>query len=101
MQDLLLEDVRLVEEQDDGGALEPRVCDDGLEQSLALLHAVLTKRHDIIIALVWIFCYILNQVLVMFFVGGFSQGLPLSVAVTAVAVPSLHCWTLPKLGRTR
>lgn len=39
--DLLLEQVLLVEEQDDGGVLEPRVRDDCPEQRFALLHAVL------------------------------------------------------------
>lgn len=42
--DLLLEDVRLVEEEDDGGALEPGVGDDGFEQGLALLHTVLKRN---------------------------------------------------------
>lgn len=44
VRDLLLEDVRLVEEEDDGGALEPGVGDDGFEQGLALLHAVLKRN---------------------------------------------------------
>lgn len=39
--DLLLQDVGLVEEEYDGGALEPGVGDDGFEQGLALLHTVL------------------------------------------------------------
>lgn len=39
--DLLLEDVGLVEEKDDRGALEPGVGDDGFEQGLALLHTIL------------------------------------------------------------
>ena len=43
--DLLLQDVGLVEEEDDGGALEPRVRDDRLKQSLALLHAVLKQMY--------------------------------------------------------
>lgn len=43
--DLLLEDVRLVEEQYDGGTLEPGVGDDGFEQSLTLLHTVLKSSH--------------------------------------------------------
>lgn len=38
---LLLENVSLVEEQYDRGALEPGVGDDGFEQSFALLHTVL------------------------------------------------------------
>lgn len=42
--DLLLEDVRLVEEEDDGGALEPGVGYDGFEQGLALLHTVLKRN---------------------------------------------------------
>lgn len=39
--DLLLENVSLVEEEYDRGALEPRVSNDGFKQSLALLHTVL------------------------------------------------------------
>ena len=42
--DLLLQEVLLVEEQDDGGVLEPGICDDGPEQSLALLHPILTEK---------------------------------------------------------
>ena len=42
--DLLLQDVCLVEEQDDGGLLEPGVGDDGLKQRFALLHPVLRDR---------------------------------------------------------
>ena len=42
--DLLLEQVLLVEEEDDGRVLEPRVRDDGAEQSLRLLHPVLVVR---------------------------------------------------------
>ena len=47
--DFLLQQVFLVEEEDDRGVLEPGICDDGPEESFALLHAVLTKtknRHD-------------------------------------------------------
>lgn len=44
MDDLLLQDVGLVQKEDDGGALEPGVRDDGLEQGLALLHAILQQR---------------------------------------------------------
>lgn len=40
-QNLLFQDVGLVEEEDDGGLLKPGVCDDGLKQSLALLHPIL------------------------------------------------------------
>jgi len=43
--DLLLQQVLLVEEQDDGGVLKPGVRDDGPEQSFTLLHAVLENRH--------------------------------------------------------
>ncbi len=39
--DLLLEDVGLVEEKYDRGALEPGIGNDGFEQGLALLHTVL------------------------------------------------------------
>lgn len=39
--DLLLQQVLLVEEEDDGGVLEPGVCDYCPEQSFALLHSVL------------------------------------------------------------
>lgn len=39
--DLLLEDVGLVEEKNDRGALEPGIGYDGFEQGLALLHTVL------------------------------------------------------------
>lgn len=42
--DLLLQDVGLVEKQNDGGALEPGIRDDGFEQCLALLHAVLPQK---------------------------------------------------------
>lgn len=42
--DLLLEDVGLVEEEYDGGALEPGISYDGFEQSLALLHTVLKSE---------------------------------------------------------
>lgn len=43
--DLLLEDVSLVEEKNDGGLLKPGVGDDCFEQGFALLHAVLKKIH--------------------------------------------------------
>lgn len=39
--DLVLQDVRLVEEEDDGGVIEPRRVDGGGEEGQALLHAVL------------------------------------------------------------
>lgn len=41
--DLLLQQVLLVQEEDDGGVLEPGICDDGPEQGFALLHAILTE----------------------------------------------------------
>lgn len=41
--DLLLQQVLLVEEEDDGRVLEPGICDDGPEQSFALLHTILTR----------------------------------------------------------
>lgn len=40
--DLLLQQVFLIKEEDDGGALEPGISDDGPEQSFALLHTILT-----------------------------------------------------------
>lgn len=42
--DFFLQQVDLVEEQDDRGALEPLVGDDGLEQRHALLHPVLQEK---------------------------------------------------------
>lgn len=39
--DLLLQQVLLVEEEDDGGVLEPGICDDGLEKSFTLFHTIL------------------------------------------------------------
>lgn len=42
--DLLFQQVLLVKEQDHRGVLEPRICDDGPEQSFTLLHAVLTTK---------------------------------------------------------
>lgn len=44
--DLLLQQVLLVKEEDDGGVLEPGICDDGPEQGFALLHAILTRTRD-------------------------------------------------------
>lgn len=44
IQDLLLQQVFLVEEKDDGGVLEPGICDYGPEQSFALLHTILTRN---------------------------------------------------------
>lgn len=41
--DLLLQKVLLVKEEDDRGVLEPGICDNGPEQSLALLHTVLRE----------------------------------------------------------
>lgn len=40
--DLLLQQVFLIKEEDDRGALEPGISDDGPEQSFALLHTILT-----------------------------------------------------------
>lgn len=40
--DLLLQQVFLVKEKDDRGALEPGISDDRMEQSFALLHTILT-----------------------------------------------------------
>ena len=42
--DLLLKQVLLVEEEDDGGVSEPLVVADGIEQLETLLHAVLEGR---------------------------------------------------------
>lgn len=44
--DFLLQQVDFVEEEDDGGALEPLVGDDGLEQRHALLHPVLWEKGE-------------------------------------------------------
>lgn len=44
--DLLLEDVLLVEEEDDGGLFEPRICDDRTKESLRLLQAVLHETQN-------------------------------------------------------
>lgn len=46
IQDLLLKQVLLVEEENDGGVLEPGICDDGPEQSFTLLHTVLTESRQ-------------------------------------------------------
>lgn len=42
--DLLLQNVRFIEEEDDWRLLEPWVRDDGLKQSFTLLHTVLIKK---------------------------------------------------------
>lgn len=42
--DFLLQYVDFVEEQDDGGFLEPLVVDDGLKQGHAFLHPILHTR---------------------------------------------------------
>lgn len=42
--DLLLQQVFLIKEEDDGGALEPGISNDGPEQSFALLHTILTRN---------------------------------------------------------
>lgn len=47
-QDLVLQQVLLVEEEDDRRVLEPGVGDDGPEQRLALLHAVLRARPGLV-----------------------------------------------------
>lgn len=44
--DLLLQQVLLVEKEDDGGVLEPGICDDGPEQSFTLLHTILTRAEE-------------------------------------------------------
>lgn len=41
--DFVSQDVGLVEEEDDGGVLEPGRMDGGVEQRQALVHAVLQK----------------------------------------------------------
>lgn len=41
------QDVGLVEEEDDGGAVEPRRMDGGVEQSQALVHAILGEEKQI------------------------------------------------------
>lgn len=41
------QDVGLVEEEDDGGAVEPRRMDSGVEQSQTLVHAILGEEIDI------------------------------------------------------
>ena len=46
VQDLLLENVFLVEEEDDGGMLEPGVGDDSFEESFRLLHAILWQKNQ-------------------------------------------------------
>ena len=51
MGDLLLEEVLLVEEEDDGGLGEPLVVADGVKELHAFVHAVLTgskhKERDV------------------------------------------------------
>lgn len=44
--DLLLQEVLLVEEEDDGRVLEPGICDDGPEQGFTLLHSVLREKRE-------------------------------------------------------
>ena len=46
MHNLFLQQILLVEEENDRGVLEPGVGDDGAEEGLALLHAVLVVRLD-------------------------------------------------------
>lgn len=46
--DLLLKQILLVEEEDDGGLGEPLVVADGVEQFHAFMHAVLKKRSAIL-----------------------------------------------------
>lgn len=41
------QDVGLVEEEDDGGAVEPRRMDGGVEQSQTLVHAILGEDIEI------------------------------------------------------
>lgn len=41
------QDVGLVEEEDDGGAMEPRRMDGGVEQSQTLVHAILGAEIEI------------------------------------------------------
>ena len=44
MGNLLLKQVLLIEEQDDGGLCEPLVVADGVKEFHALVHSVLTDR---------------------------------------------------------
>lgn len=44
--DLLLEQVLLVQEEDDGGVLKPGVGNDSPEQGFTLLHTVLVQREQ-------------------------------------------------------
>ncbi len=44
--DLLLKQILLVEEEDDGGLGEPLVVTDGVEQLHAFMHAVLKEECD-------------------------------------------------------
>lgn len=41
------QDVGLVEKEDDGGAVEPRRMDGGVEQSQTLVHAILGEEMEI------------------------------------------------------
>lgn len=42
--DFVSQDVRLIEEEDDGGVEKPRRMDGGVEQSQTLMHTVLKKK---------------------------------------------------------
>ena len=44
--DLVLKQVLLVEEEDDGGVCKPLVVADGVKQLHALVHTVLRKSHN-------------------------------------------------------
>lgn len=81
--DLLLQDVGLVEEEYDGGALEPGIGDDGFEQGLALLHTVLELN-----------CSVKK-------VGTTTPHSKSGAAICCRADLSPRCRTRPEPGRTR
>lgn len=46
MHDLLLQQIFLIEEENDGRVLEPGIRDDGPKQSFALLHTILSRNRQ-------------------------------------------------------